>query len=140
MYMPSGSTPQCRSSSTAGTKRPSRLCSIGSPMRGTSICRRIGARSPGGSFGSATVTASHGNSVWLSSSDHSLLFQRDGQVRLDDGCDIPRPDHGSMAAELYDFAICNVEMMIAARIPTGPRSEGVMSWFEQRLDRFMPFD
>jgi len=45
-----------------------------------------------------------------------------------------------MAAETYDFAICNVEMMIAARISTGPRSEGVMSWFEQRLDRFMPFD
>jgi hypothetical protein len=38
---------------------------------------------------------------------HALLlfFERDGEVGLDDGCDVPGPDHGSVATEVDDLPI-----------------------------------
>jgi len=81
--------------------------------------------------------------IWQHSRDlvrRSLLVQRNGQVRLDDGCDVPRPHHGSMAAEVDDFAIGNVERVIVARVTAGPYPKGVMSCIQGRIDRFVHFE
>ena len=71
---------------------------------------------------------------------HSFALERDREVGLDDRRDVPWPDHGSVAAEVDDFAIGNVERAIVAGVPAGPDGYGVTSWLEWRLDRFMTFE
>ena len=45
-----------------------------------------------------------------------------------------------MAAEVDEFAIGHVERMILTRVSACLYSEGVVSWLERFLDRFMAFD
>lgn len=45
-----------------------------------------------------------------------------------------------MAAKVDDFAICHLERAIPARVPAFAYSKGMMSRFEQRLDRLVVVD
>jgi hypothetical protein len=45
-----------------------------------------------------------------------------------------------VAAEVDDLALGYVERVVAARIPADLHPEGVGSWVERRLDRFMSIE
>jgi len=72
---------------------------------------------------------------------HKLItLERDPQVRLDDGRDVPRPDHGSMGTEVDYLAIGDRERVISAGVSACPYLKDMVSWLKRRLDRLVAFD
>lgn len=67
-------------------------------------------------------------------------MERYRQVRLDDGSDVPRPYHRSVAAEIDDFAIGAVEVVASARIAPCSKLQAVMTPFEWSFGRVAPLN
>lgn len=64
----------------------------------------------------------------------SRRSQADGEVWLEVGGAISRPDRGSVTAEVGNSTVGHLEGAASARVTACPYLQGVASWLERRLD------
>ncbi len=69
-----------------------------------------------------------------------LAMERHRQVRPDDGRDVPRPHHGSVTAEIDDFALDADEVVGSARVAACPNLQAVIPPLQWSLEPVTSLD